>query len=134
MPIAIICTSLLGLLLFGLGLFVSIQRQRYHKIIGHDPDPEDPIHRAIRAHANTAEYAPFLAILFLWHGAHAATSWVPWTIAIATVARYLLAGSLLYGPTMARPNPARFIGALATYVCGLLLAAGMLAQAFASAG
>lgn len=130
MQVAIVCTSLLGLLLFGLGLFVSIQRQRSRQIIGHHPDPEDPIHRAVRAHANTAEYAPFLAILFLWHGAHAAASWVLWTMAVATAARYLLAGSLLLGPTMARPNPARFAGALATYVCGLLLAAAMLAQAF----
>jgi uncharacterized membrane protein YecN with MAPEG domain len=134
MPVAVVCTSLLGLLLFGLGLFVSIQRQRFRTIIGHDPDPEDPTHRAVRAHANTAEYAPFLAILFLWHGAHAASSWVLWAIAVATASRYLLAGSLLFGPTMAKPNPGRFVGALATYVCGLLLAAAMLVQAFGSAG
>ena len=134
MNVSVVCTSLLGLLLFGLGLFVSIQRQRHGTIIGHDPDPEDPTHRAVRAHANTAEYAPFLAILFLWHGAHEPAAWMLWTMAIATLSRYLLAGSLVFGPTMARPNPARFIGALATYVCGLLLAGAMLVKLLTTAG
>jgi len=131
MSVAIVCTALLGLLLFGLGLFVSIQRQRHRTIIGHDQSPVDALHRAVRAHANTAEYAPFLAIMFLWHGAHDAESWILWTMVIATLARYLLAGSLLFGPTMAEPNPVRFVGALATYVCGLLLAAAMLARVLA---
>jgi uncharacterized protein len=134
MNVAIICTGLLGLLLFGLGLLVSARRQRTRTVIGHDLDPEDRLHRAVRAHANTAEYAPFLAILFLWHGAHDAAAWVLWTMVIATFARYLLAGSLLLWPTMAKPNPGRFIGALATYVCGLLLAVAMLAQGVKLAG
>ena len=126
MYVSIVCTALLGFLLFGLGLFVSIQRQRHRTLIGHDQNPLDATHRAVRAHANTAEYAPFLAIMFLWHGAHDARAWILWTMVIATLSRYLLAGSLLFGPTMAKPNPARFVGALATYVCGLLLAAAML--------
>jgi uncharacterized protein len=126
MHVSIVCTALLGLLLFGLGLFVSIQRLRHQTNIGHDSDPVDATHRAVRAHANTAEYAPFLAIMFLWHGAHEAPAWILWTMVIATLSRYLLAGSLLFGPTMAKPNFARFVGALGTYVCGLLLAAAML--------
>jgi uncharacterized protein len=126
MYVSIVCTALLGLLLFGLGLFVSVQRLRYKTNIGYDPDPVDAIHRAVRAHANTAEYAPFLAIMFLWHGAHDAPVWILWTVVIATLSRYLLAGSLLLGPTMANPNFARFVGALGTYVCGLLLATAML--------
>jgi uncharacterized protein len=108
MYVSIVCTALLGLLLFGLGLFVSIQRQRHRIIIGHDPDPLDAIHRAVRAHANTAEYAPFLAIMFLWHGVHDASAWILGTLA-------------------------RFVGALGTYICGLLLAAAMLRHALTTA-
>jgi uncharacterized membrane protein YecN with MAPEG domain len=132
MYVSIVCTTLLGLLLFGLGLFVSIQRQRYGTHIGHHLDPVDATHRAVRAHANTAEYALFLAILFLWHGMHNAPAWILWTMGIATLSRYLLAGSLLFGPTMAKPNLARFFGALATYVCGILLAVAMLERALAT--
>ncbi|HXW30476.1 MAG TPA: MAPEG family protein, partial [Xanthobacteraceae bacterium] len=83
--------------------------------------------------ANTAEYAPFLAIMFLWHGVHDAPTWILWTIVIATLSRYLLAGALLFAPTMAKPNFARFVGALGTYMCGLLLAAAMLRRALSMA-
>jgi hypothetical protein len=43
-----------------------------------------------------------------------------------TVARFALAGALLLGPSLNRPNPARLFGALFTYICGLALAAGLL--------
>jgi uncharacterized protein len=133
MHVSIVCTALLGLLLFGLGLFVSIQRQRHQILIGHGSDPVDTTHRAVRAHANTAEYAPFLAIMFLWHGMHDAPAWILWTMVIATLSRYLLAGSLLFGPTMAKPNFARFVGALGTYICGLVLAAALLGHVLTTA-
>jgi hypothetical protein len=55
MDIAIACTAALGLLLFGLGLYVSILRQSRGRLNSHDHSPVDPIHRAVRAHANTAE-------------------------------------------------------------------------------
>jgi uncharacterized protein len=126
MTIAIACTALLGLLLFGMGLYVSLLRQGRRVIIGHPDDPTDPMHRAVRAHANTAEYAPFLAILFLWHGANQPLTWVLATIVVATVSRFLLVAGLLWWPTMAKPNPARFLGALLTYLCGLALAGAML--------
>ena len=64
MNIAIVCTALLGLLLFGLGLNVSLQRRQNRRSIGHDASPVDPLHRAVRAHANTAEYVPFFAVLW----------------------------------------------------------------------
>lgn len=126
MNVAIICTALLGLLLFGLGFYVSIQRQQNRRSIGHDVSPVDPLHRAVRAHANTAEYVPFFAVLFLWYATRPAPTWILVTIVLATVARFLLAGALLFGPSLNRPNPARFAGALFTYLCGLALAAGLL--------
>jgi uncharacterized membrane protein YecN with MAPEG domain len=126
MNIAIVCTALLGLLLFGLGFYVSIQRQQSRRSIGHDVSPVDPLHRAVRAHANTAEYAPFFAVLFLWYATRPAPTWILAIIVLATVARFALAGALLLGPTLSRPNPARLFGALFTYLCGLALAAGLL--------
>ena len=79
----------------------------------------------MRAHANTAEYAPFFAVLFLWYATKPAPTWILATIVMATVARFAIAGALLVGP-MNRPNPARLFGALFTYICGLALAAGLL--------
>jgi uncharacterized protein len=126
MNVAIVCTALLGLLLFGLGLNVSLQRRQNRRSIGHELSPADPLHRAVRAHANTAEYAPFFAVLFLWYATRPAPTWILATIVLATVARFALAGALLFGPSLNRPNPARLFGALFTYVCGLALAAGLL--------
>jgi uncharacterized membrane protein YecN with MAPEG domain len=127
MNIGIICTALLGLLLFGLGLHVSLQRRQNRRSSGYDASPTDPLHRAVRAHANTAEYAPFFAVLFLWYATRPAPTWILATIALATVARFAIAGALLFGPTLNRPNPARFFGALFTYLCGLALAVGLVA-------
>ncbi|MGQ0684619.1 MAPEG family protein [Bradyrhizobium sp.] len=126
MNVAIICTALLGLLLFGLGLHVSLLRAGSRRNIGHDASPVDPLHRAVRAHANTAEYAPFFAVLFLWYATRAAPTWILAVIVLATIARFAIAAGLLLGPPMDRPNPARFLGALFTYICGLVLAAGLL--------
>jgi uncharacterized protein len=126
MNIAIVCTALLGLLLFGLGLNVSLQRRQSRLSVGHDASPVDPLHRAIRAHANTAEYAPFFAVLFLWYATKPAPTWIIAVIVLATVARFALAGALLFGPTLNRPNPARLFGALFTYICGGVLAVGLL--------
>jgi uncharacterized membrane protein YecN with MAPEG domain len=126
MNVAIVCTALLGLLLFGLGLNVSLQRRQNRRSSGHELSPADPLHRAVRAHANTAEYAPFFAVLFLWYATRPAATWILATIVLATVARFALAGALLFGPSLNRPNPARLFGALFTYICGLALAAGLL--------
>lgn len=128
MNVAIVCTAVLGLLLFGLGLCVSLGRQRFGKIIGHEMSPIDPMHRLVRAHANTAEYAPFLAILFLWHGAHQPPAWIVATIVIATASRIVLVVGLLWISPLDKPNPARFLGAALTYLCGIILAAMMLAS------
>jgi uncharacterized membrane protein YecN with MAPEG domain len=128
MNVSIVCSAILGLLLFGLGLYVSILRQVRGRIIGHDLSPTDTVHRAVRAHANTAEYVPILVVLFLWHGAHAPTAWIIATIMVATAARFLLVAGLLGVSSLDKPNPARFLGALLTYLCGLALAAAMLAQ------
>jgi uncharacterized membrane protein YecN with MAPEG domain len=123
----IICTALLGILLFGLGLYVSILRQSYAQNIGHEASPIHPLYRAVRAHGNTAEYAPFLGLLFLWFAVRTQPGWIEVTIVIATAARFLLVAGLLWGKSLEKPNPARFLGALLTYLCGLALVIGLIA-------
>ncbi|MGU7781573.1 MAPEG family protein [Burkholderia sp. PU8-34] len=126
-PIALVCAAILGLLLFGLGLAVSVTRFRETTGSGCASDPTNLLHKIVRAHGNTAEYAPFLALLFLYHGAHAPSSAVVSLIVAATVCRCLLVIGLLAWPTMAKPNPARFVGALGTYLCGAALCVALVA-------
>jgi uncharacterized membrane protein YecN with MAPEG domain len=62
-----------------------------------------------------------LAVLMLLIGAHNPASWILWVMWIATLSRYLHAAGVIFSPTLAQPHPLRFIGALLTYVCGLIL-------------
>jgi hypothetical protein len=55
-----------------------------------------------------------------------APTWITTAIVIATLARFLLVAGLLWGKSLNRPNPARFAGALFTYLSGLALAVGLL--------
>jgi uncharacterized membrane protein YecN with MAPEG domain len=119
--IALSCAAILGLLLFGLGLAVSIARFRETTASGCESDPANPLHKLVRAHGNTAEYAPFLALLFLYFGAHEPSNAIVALIVAATVCRCLLVLGLIAWPTMGKPNPFRFVGALGTYIFGAAL-------------
>jgi len=121
MATAIICSMLLGVLVFGLGLAVSMGRGATSTSIGHSTDPADPLHKRVRAHANATEYAPMLAVVILFLGSREPSAWVLWTMVAATVARYLHAAGMIFPATLAKANPLRFVGALLTYICGLLL-------------
>ncbi len=121
MTTAILCTALLGLLLFGLGLGVSLTRGSTKTNFGYTPDPTDRLYKMIRAHGNTTEYAPMLAVLMLLIGSRNPSLWMLWVMGIATVSRYLLVAGLLLSPTLDKPHPLRFAGALGTYLCGAVL-------------
>ena len=121
MTVAIVCTALLALLVFGLGVMVSVVRGRQNQVIGHGLDPADRLHKLVRAHGNATEYAPMLAVLILLVGARNPAPWMVWTSVAATACRYLHAAGMIVYPTMATPNPLRFVGALGTYVAGLAL-------------
>ena len=124
MHVAIVCTALLGLLLFALGVAVSMTRARTGVVAGSSNDPADSLYRPIRARGNTAEYAPMLAVLFLPVGARNPATWLLWTMVIAVVSRYRIAIGMIAGPTLAKPQPLRFVGALGTYLTGILLCIG----------
>ncbi|MGV6808105.1 MAG: MAPEG family protein [bacterium] len=132
MPTYLICIALLGFLCFALGFNVSLARARTNSIFEGVIDPENSLYKARRAHSNTIEYAPILAILIYVLGQSAQPGWVIWTMIIATFSRYLIVAGLLLPRTMAKPNPMRFLGALGTYVAGFLLSGALLFQAMIS--
>lgn len=118
---ALVCTFILGILVFGLGFAVSWLRFAEKRSFGYADDPRNLLHRVVRAHGNAIEYAPFLAVLFLYLGSGPATGATLWLILGATASRVLHAIGMLAWPSIAKPNPARFVGALGAYVCGLAL-------------
>src|SRR5260221_11168050 len=115
MTVAIVCTALLGLLLFVLGLNVS--RSRGAGKAGDYPTTSaDPFFMAIRAHGNTAEYAPMLAVLILIAGERNPAAWVTIVMMIAVASRYLIAIGILSSSDLGVPNTLRFVGAVGTYL------------------
>ena len=126
MTTAIACCAWLGLLIFGLGFWVSMMRGRTQTVIGNAPDPADPLHKAVRAHANAAEYAPMLGVLMLALGAREPAGWVLTTMWVATASRFVHAAGMLLCPTLAKPHPLRFLGAVGTYVAGIALCVAAL--------
>ena len=129
MKTAITCTASMGLLLFALGLYVSSMRGRTEQVGTTPQNPADPLFKAIRAHGNTAEYVPMLAILMLYLGTRSPAAWILWTMAIVTACRFLIVLGILMSPTLDRPQPMRFIGALGTYIGGLVLSVAALVGA-----
>jgi uncharacterized protein len=123
--VPLVCVAVLGLLVFGLGLAISAARFRGTMNYGMT-DPSNFLYRLVRAHGNTVEFVPFLALLFLYFGARQPSTTTLVLIIAATLSRCLLVIGLLAWPTMARPNPARFVGALGTYLCGGALCVALL--------
>jgi len=121
MSVAVLCSGLLGLLLFGLGFAVSITRARSQTLIDFESDPNNTLHKVVRAHGNTAEYAPMLVALMLYLATTNPGLWIVGTMIIVTLARYVIVAGLLTG-SLDKANPLRFLGALVTYVGGALLA------------
>lgn len=119
--VPLLCTAVLGLLVFGLGFAISALRFRASHLIGYPDDPTNLLHKVVRAHGNTTEYAPFLAVLFLYAGAHSPSPLALGLVVAATLARVLVVVGLVAWPRLDRPNPVRFVGALTTYLAGVAL-------------
>ena len=122
MGLAITCIGLLGLLVFGLGLRVSLLRGSTNTPIGCNDDPADPLYKWMRAHANAAEYAPMFAVLILALASTGYGGWHGFLDVGAVLVRYAHAAGMVLSPTLAKPHPLRFVGALGTYIIGLILA------------
>lgn len=129
MNIFYICISLLGFLTLALGVLVTVGRGVFNVLIGHSTDPENTLHKWVRAHANTAEYAPTLMILIYILSLHPTPNWVWWFVVLATTCRFLFVAGILFPKTLAKPNPMRFVGAVGTYIFGLGLCIAIFQQA-----
>lgn len=128
MQVPVICTSVLALLVFLLGLLISSLRGKTGIIYYGDSldDPTSPLTKAVRALANTAEFAPILAVLFLYLGTTDPAGWVCWTIVIATMSRVLMVLGFLTAGTLRKISPFKAVGAVGTYVSGIALAVAMV--------
>ena len=121
MHTATVCAGILGLLVFGLGMGVSLTRGATNTVIGYNPDPTDRLYKMVRAHGNATEYNPMLAVLMIYLATRGPASWVLWVFAVAAASRVLHAAGMILSPSLAKPQPLRAIGAVGTYVTGLIL-------------
>ena len=126
MKTAVLCSGLLGLLVFGLGLAVSMVRGNSKTYYAYTVDPTDRLYKLVRAHGNAVEYAPMLAILILYLGVHAPTRTVLWLAVAATASRYLHALGMILSKSLDQTDPLRATGAVGTYISGLLLVFSVL--------
>jgi len=127
MKTAVLCTGLLGLLVFGLGLAVSLVRGSSKTYYAYTVDPTDRLYKLVRAHSNAAEYAPMLAILILYLGVlHTPSRAVLWLAVAATASRYLHALGMILSKSLDQTDPLRAVGAVGTYITGLMLVVSVL--------
>ena len=128
MTIAIICTAVLGLLIFILGANVTrIRAKRAHTGETQVPtDPSDSLLKAVRAHGNAAEYVPTLAILILLIGARGPSGWMVALMIGATASRLVHAFGMLTTSSLAKESLPRIAGAVGTYAFGVALAVSAL--------
>ena len=124
--VALSCVAALGLLLFGLGMCVSGLRFKSNQLSSQSVAADSLLHRLVRAHGNSAEYIPLLAVLMLYLGAHEPAPWVVGCFVGATASRFALVAGLVFGASMARPNALRFVGALGTYFFGAALCVALI--------
>jgi uncharacterized membrane protein YecN with MAPEG domain len=129
MSIYLICISMLALLCLGLGFNVAITRARLGVLYGCEVDPESRLYKAQRAHGNTIEYAPILAVLILALGQSTQPSWVIYSMVAVTFFRYLFVLGILLPATMDKVNPMRLVGSLGSFLSGFALIAALLIQA-----
>jgi uncharacterized membrane protein YecN with MAPEG domain len=126
MRTAVMCSALLGLLVFGLGLAVSLVRGSTRTNFGYSPDPADRLYKMVRAHGNATEYAPMMAVLILIVGSRQPAPWMIWAMSLATISRYMHAAGMILSPTLDRPQALRAAGAVGTYLTGFALVAAAL--------
>ncbi len=127
MTTAIVCTAILGALVFLLGFNVSRVRGATGRAGGSQmpTDPADRLLIAIRAHGNAIEYIPTLIVLFLLVAART-PGWVAVPLIVgATLARLGHAVGMLTAPSLAAQSPARLASAIGTYLFGVALAVAL---------
>ncbi len=130
----IICGAVLVILTLLLAFWTSVTRARTRVIAyGAAKDPAGPMAKAERAHGNAAEYAALLIGLFLLTGfAYAGRDLglaVTSLVVALTLARIVHAIGFLTCATLEKTHPLKALGAVVTYLGGLILAAMVIAKA-----
>lgn len=116
------CVALLGVLVFGLGFLVSSTRARTRNAGAVAQDGKDLLYRHNRAHGNTIEYAPMLAVLFLALLFQEGTPlWAFWLMLPVTLCRYAHAAGMLMSQDLRDPEVLRAVGSIGTYLGGFVL-------------
>ncbi|MBV1930485.1 MAG: MAPEG family protein [Porticoccaceae bacterium] len=129
MSIYLICIAMLGLLCLALGFNVAIIRAKSGTLYGGESNPESKLYKAQRAHGNTIEYAPILAIIIFALGQSSQLQWVLWSMVAVTFFRYLLVLGILLPATMDKINPLRLVGSLGSFLSGFALVIALFIQA-----
>lgn len=120
--IPVVCIALMGVLLFLLGANVTRHRAIRGSTGNQMPtDPADRMFIAQRAHGNASEYIPTLAVLIVVCAALTGGWWLDVLAIAALAARSLHAFGMLTSTTLASHGPVRDIGAMGTYLTGVLL-------------
>lgn len=130
----LVCSAALVILTLLLAFWTSVQRGSSNTMAYGAPlEPTSAMAKAQRAHGNSAEYAGLLIALFLVTGFAFAGrdlgGLVTWTIIAVTVSRLIHALGFLLCKTLEKPHVLKAIGALITYLGGLLLAALVISKA-----
>ena len=131
MMIAVICVTIIGLMVFGLGLLVSLRRGKPGGemiLFGIGNDPASPLAKASRAHVNVCEYGPLMAIMMLYLGSAYPRPWVFGIIVFAVVARIVQAIGFLTCESLVKLYSVKIAGALLNYLSGALLCVAMAAS------
>jgi uncharacterized membrane protein YecN with MAPEG domain len=128
MQIPVICVSILAVLVFLLGFLISMVRVKTGIIYYGDSldDPTSLLTKAVRALGNTVEFAPILAVMFLYLATTNPDNWVLWTIVVATISRVLMVFGFLTAGTLKKAHPLKAAGATGTYLSGLALCVAMV--------
>jgi uncharacterized protein len=127
MTTAIVCTTILGALVFVLGFNVSRMRGVTAKQGGSQmpSDPASPLLIAMRAHGNAIEYVPTLIALIVLVGWRS-PDWVAIPLIVgATLGRVVHAWGMLASKSLAQESMIRMVGAMATYFFGVGLAVAL---------
>ena len=128
MQLPVICVSILALLIFLLGFLISMVRGKTGIIYyaGSLDDPTSFLTKTVRALGNTVEFAPILAVMFLYLGTTDPDSWVCWTIIAATISRILMVIGFLTAESLNKIHPLKAVGAIGTYFSGIALCVAMI--------
>lgn len=113
--------AILGIIYFLLSLRIPRLRMRYKVGLGDGDIPE--LRKAIRVHANFAEYVPLVLLLLLFVEQ---AGYSPWFVHLMGAVLVLARGLHAYGLTQsAAHSPGRFLGTVLTLsalvICSLLL-------------